>query len=81
MTPDTIRMVKVFLVARQTNPDLGMGESVVQGVMTGSPIQVSDHDHSQGLFTAGDFGTLNPAYSRFRRRVLTRTIEARNIAH
>jgi type IV pilus assembly protein PilW len=81
MTPDTIRMVKVFLVARQTKADVGMGEGAINTVMTATPLVVSDHDHSQGVFTAGDFASLNPSYNRFRRRILTRTIEARNIAH
>jgi type IV pilus assembly protein PilW len=81
MTPDTIRMVKVFIVARQTIPDTGLGEVTGHGAMTSGPLQVSDHDHSQGVFVAGDYATLDPSYERFRRRVLTRTIEARNLAH
>jgi type IV pilus assembly protein PilW len=81
MTPDAIRMVKVFIVARQTIPDAGIGEVTGRGVMTGSALQVSDHDHSQGVFAAGDFAALDPPYERFRRRVLTRTVEARNLAH
>jgi len=81
MTPETIRMVKVFIVARQTIADTGMGETSGHGVITSAPLQVSDHDHSQGLFAAGDYAALDPPYERFRRRVLTRTIEARNLAH
>lgn len=81
MTPDKIRMVKVFIVARQTIPDAGMGEVRINSVMTGSPLVVSDHDHAQGVFVSGDYASLNPAYERFRRRVLTRTMEARNLAH
>lgn len=81
MTPDTIRMVKAYIVARQTSPDAGMGEVAINGVMTSGPLLVSDHDHSLGVFVSGDYASLNPAYTRFRRRVLTRTIEARNLAH
>ena len=81
MTPNTIRMVKVFLVARQTIADTGLGETIGKGVFTATPLVVSDHDHSQGVFTAGDYAALDPPYQRFRRRVLTRTIEARNLAH
>jgi type IV pilus assembly protein PilW len=81
MTPDKIRMVKIFIVARQTSPDEGMGELKGSGVMTSAPLQVSDHDHSQGVFASGDYASLDPPYQRFRRRVLTRTIEARNLAN
>jgi type IV pilus assembly protein PilW len=81
MTPDTIRMVKVFLVARQTIADTGMGEASGQATLTAAPLQVSDHNHAQGVFASGDFASLNPPYQQYRRRVLTRTIEARNLAH
>ncbi|MEO7862829.1 MAG: PilW family protein [Nitrospirales bacterium] len=78
LTPDTIRMVQVTVVARQTTGDQGMGEG--QGAMNLSPtpLQVSDHNHGAGLFAAGDYAGLNPPYSNYRRRVVTRTVETRN---
>jgi type IV pilus assembly protein PilW len=78
LTPDTIRLVQVTIVARQTTGDKGLGEG--RGVMSLSPaaLQVSDHNHSAGLFAAGDYAGLNPPYSNYRRRVVTRTIETRN---
>jgi type IV pilus assembly protein PilW len=79
MTPDTIRLVQLTIVARQTDTDRGMGEANAATVLSPSALVVSDHDHSQGLFAAGDFSSLNPAYSSYRRRVLTRTIDTRNI--
>ena len=78
LTPDTIRMVQVTVVARQTTGDQGLGEG--KGAMTLSPtaLQVSDHNHGAGLFVAGDYAGLNPPYSNYRRRVVTRTVETRN---
>lgn len=78
LTPDTIRMVQVTVVARQTTGDQGLGEG--KGAMTLSPtaLQVSDHNHGAGLFVAGDYAGLNPSYSNYRRRVVTRTVETRN---
>lgn len=78
LTPDTIRMVQVTVVARQTTGDQGLGEG--KGAMTLSPtaLQVSDHNHGAGLFVAGDFAGLNPSYTNYRRRVVTRTVETRN---
>lgn len=81
MTPDSIRMIKVFIVARQSIADTGMGEGTGNAALTAAPLQVSDHNHSQGVFASGDYATLYPPYHLFRRRVLTRTIEARNLAH
>lgn len=78
LTPDKIRLVQVTIVARQTTGDQGLGEG--RGAMTLSPtaLQVSDHNHSAGLFAAGDYAGLNPPYSNYRRRMVTRTIETRN---
>jgi hypothetical protein len=42
---------------------------------------VSDHLHSDGLFVSGDYVTLTPPYTSTRRRLLTRTIELRNLRH
>ena len=78
LTPDKIRLVQVTIVARQTTGDQGLGEG--RGAMTLSPtaLQVSDHNHSAGLFAVGDYAGLNPPYSNYRRRVVTRTVEAKN---
>jgi type IV pilus assembly protein PilW len=81
MTPDSIRMVKVYIVARQTLADTGVGEGSGSAALTTAPLQVSDHNHAQGVFAAGDYAAMYPPYHQFRRRVLTRTIEARNLAH
>lgn len=81
MTPDNIRMVKVYIVARQTLADAGVGEGTGHAALSPAPLQVSDHNHAQGVFVGGDYAALYPPYQQFRRRVLTRTIEARNLAH
>lgn len=80
MTPRTIRWVQVTIVARQTQPDQGMGEAQSTPVHTTTFPVISDHNHAAGLFALGD--TASPAqqsaYFQFRRRILTRTIELRN---
>ena len=68
MTPDKIRLVQVTIVARQTVVDQGLGEGNRSGVLTPAALQVSDHLH-----------TVTPTYQQFRRRVLTRTVETRNM--
>ena len=80
MQPSTIRMVQVNIVARQTTPDQGMGETN-QTVVHSRPIPIiSDHDHATGVFQAGDNATAaqQQAYLQFRRRILSRTVELRN---
>ncbi len=81
MTPRTIRLVQVNIVARQTRADQGMGEAQSTPVHTTTFPVISDHNHATGLFALGD--TASPAqqsaYFQFRRRVLTRTIELRNL--
>jgi type IV pilus assembly protein PilW len=79
MTPDKIRLVQVTVVGRQTAADQGTGEANRSGALSPTAWQVSDHNHAQGVFVAADFGTLSPPYSSVRRRVLTRTVEVRNI--
>jgi type IV pilus assembly protein PilW len=79
MTPDKIRLVQITIVARQTVADQGIGEKQMAAAFSPAALQVSDHNHGLGLFAAGDFGTLNPPYSQFRRRTLTRTVETRNL--
>lgn len=78
LTPDKIRLVQVTVVARQTKSDQGLGEG--RGAMTLSPaaLQISDHNHSAGVFASGDYAGLNPPYANYRRRVVTRTVETKN---
>lgn len=92
MTPDKIRLVRVTLVARQARPDQGFGEAnqvvthtglssgAMGGGINGGILTVSDHNHADGLFVAGDNGTpaQQQAYLQLRRRILTRTVELRN---
>ena len=78
MTPDKIRLVQVSVVGRQRVADQGSGEGMVQSVQS-QVLQVSDHNHAAGLFAAGDFAGLNPAYTSTRRRLVTRTVEVRNL--
>lgn len=77
MTPDKIRMVRVWVVGRQRMADRGLGEANSQ-TAPGQVLQVSDHNHTAGLYVAGDFATLNPPYTSTRRRILTQTVEGRN---
>lgn len=80
MTADKIQLAQLTIVGRQRRADQGFGESNQQTVQ-GAALQVSDHLHSDGLFAAGDFATLTPTYTSTRRRLLTRTIELRNLRH
>ncbi|MDH4079973.1 MAG: PilW family protein [Nitrospira sp.] len=80
MTPRTIRLVQVNIVARQTKADQGMGEMQSTAVHGGRFPVISDHSHATGLFALGDTASAaqQSAYFQFRRRVLTRTVELRN---
>jgi type IV pilus assembly protein PilW len=80
MTPRTIRLVQVNIVARQTRADQGMGEANSTPVHSSTFPVISDHNHANGLFVAGDTATpaQQASYFQFRRRILTRTIELRN---
>jgi type IV pilus assembly protein PilW len=71
--PATIRLVQVNVVARQTTRDQGLGEAQQSGVLTAGPLTVSDHLHS------ADPGYAASTYQQFRRRLLTRTVDARNV--
>lgn len=65
MTPNKIQLVQVSLVARQPKADLGMGETT--GAILGSGAVVVSTDRSLA------------ADSNHRRRLLTKTIETRNV--
>jgi len=80
MQPSTIRMVQISIIARETMTENGMGEGN-QVMVAGGPIpSISDHNHTTGVFTLGDNTTpaQQQAYSQFRKRILTRTVELRN---
>lgn len=65
MTPDTIRLVRVTVVARQTRSDPDWRGT--------SPTTVEDHNPtSDSGYNASD-------YSKVRRRIITRTIQLRNV--
>lgn len=80
LTADKIQLAQVTIVGRQRRADQGFGESNQQTAQ-GTALQVSDHLHSDGVFAAGDYATLTPPYTVTRRRLLTRTIELRNLRH
>ncbi|WP_447974854.1 PilW family protein [Nitrospira sp. Kam-Ns4a] len=66
MTASTIKLVRFSLVARQTRSDQTWSGT--------APITVEDHDPTQ------DPGYSAATYQQFRRRVLTRTVQVRNLA-
>lgn len=85
--PKTIRLAKVTIVARQLGTAIG-SESASQGAkaaFTPSPLQVPadnpDHNHANGVFTAGDLGTATAlvTYQQQQRRVLTRIVQLKNM--
>jgi type IV pilus assembly protein PilW len=80
LTADKIRLAQVTIVGRQQRADQGFGDSNQQTAQ-GTALQVSDHLHSDGVFVSGDFATVTPPYTSTRRRLLTRTIELRNLRH
>jgi type IV pilus assembly protein PilW len=64
-TPDSIRMVRVSIVARQTLSDPEWGST--------APIVAEDHNPTQ------DAGYSAATYEHNRRRLLTRTVQLRNV--
>jgi len=80
MTADKIQLAQLTIVGRQRRADQGFGEGNQQTAQ-GMALQVSDHLHSDGVFAAGDYAALTPPYTSTRRRLLTRTIELRNLRH
>lgn len=80
LTADKIRLAQMTIVGRQQRADQGFGDSNRQTAQ-GAALQVSDHLHSDGVFVAGDYATVTPPYTSTRRRLLTRTIELRNLRH
>ena len=75
MTADTIRLVSINIVARETRVEQGFGERNATLANTTGPVVVLDHNPS----TPGDAGYSLATYQQFRRRLVTRTVEVRNI--
>ncbi len=79
-TPSSIRLVEVTIVARQAQQDQGFSETGTQGsraISTATPLQISDHDHSDGVFGNGTYNAAD--YRLERRRVLSRVVQTRNV--
>jgi type IV pilus assembly protein PilW len=75
MVPATIRLVQISIVARQLRNDQGLGEGQATAVSTAAPVVVGDHNPS----IPGDAGFNLTTYQQMRRRVLIRTVDARNL--
>lgn len=73
LVPATIRLVQISIVARQLRNDQGLGEGSGVAVSTGAPVVVGDHD------PANDAGFNLATYQQMRRRILIRTVDARNL--
>lgn len=73
-TPDTIRVVQISVVARQLQSELGLGERTTPGANS-APLLVSDHNHA----TDATYLANPAAYQQQRRRLLVRTVDARNL--
>jgi len=73
MTPDTIRLIRINVVAREAQAERGFGEGASTMVHTSTPVVIEDHNPSN------DIGYAPNIYGQFRRRVITRTVEVRNI--
>ena len=70
--PDTIRLVRMSVVARELQAG-GTSEDGTVPVSSPVPLQVEDHNHLNAAW-------YNAAtYSQFRRRAMTRTVEIRNL--
>jgi type IV pilus assembly protein PilW len=76
LTPASIRLVRVTIVARQTQNDEGFGEGRARASVS-VPVTIEDHNPVSGLFAAGDYNATT--YSQVRRRTLSRTVEVRNL--
>ena len=72
LLPPTIRLVQISIVARQLRNDQGLGEGQARAVNQ-APVVVGDHN------PANDAGFNLATYQQVRRRILTRTVDARNL--
>ena len=71
--PSTIRLIQIAVVARQRSKAEGFSEGHAPMVVSSGPLVVSDHNASS------DAGYDAASYAQFRRRVLVRTVEVRNL--
>lgn len=72
-TPDKIQLVQVTIVARDSQASKGLSEGNALPVNSGAPVIASDHNPS------ADAGYNAITYNQQRRRVLTKTIQVRNL--
>ncbi len=77
LTTDKIRLVQASVVARQELAEQGTAEVTRAAVNTAGPVIAGDHNPLDGVFAAGDYDAAT--YTRQRRRLLTRTIQTRNM--
>jgi type IV pilus assembly protein PilW len=73
MTPDKIKLVQVTIVARDSQASKGLAENNTVAINSVAPVIASDHNPS------ADAGYNATTYSQQRRRVLTKTIQVRNM--
>jgi type IV pilus assembly protein PilW len=73
MTPDKIKLIQVTIVARDNQASKGLSEGNALPMNSAAPVIASDHNPS---LDAGYNATI---YSQQRRRVLTKTIQVRNM--
>jgi type IV pilus assembly protein PilW len=73
MLPDKIRLVQVTIVARDSQASKGLSEGNALPIHSAAPVIVSDHN------PALDATYNAPIYNQQRRRVLTKTIQVRNL--
>ena len=71
VVPDTIRVVRVSLVARQAQLEQ-RSEGGTLSMNSPTFLEVEDHDHA-------DDGVGIATYQQFRRRLYTRTVQVRNM--
>ena len=72
LVPATIRLVQISIVARQLRNDQGAGEGRGTAV-NAAPVVVGDHNPTN------DAGFNMATYQQVRRRILIRTVDARNL--
>ena len=73
MTPDKIRLVQITIVARDSQASKGLSEGNALPTHAAAPVIVSDHN------PAVDATYNAPVYNQQRRRVLTKTVQVRNL--
>ena len=72
-TPDKIQLIQVTIVARDNQASKGLSEGNALPINSAGPVIASDHNPS------ADAGYNAATYSQQRRRVLTKTIQVRNL--